>query len=106
MSASALPCAPGLALKVPEADDRRALCKQPPLRRPHQPGRLFLFVLLSAMATTFHYRCPNTEQAVQGWSADDATDDGDEYQSVACLACAQVHLVNLKTGKVLGVTED
>ena len=105
MSASALPCAPGLALKVPEADDRRRFVQTSLLRRPHQPGRLFL-VLLSAMATTFHYRCPNTGQTVQGWSADDATDDGDEYQSVACLACAQVHLVNLKTGKMLGVTED
>ena len=57
------------------------------------------------MATTFHYRCPSTGQTVQGWSADDVSDDGDEYQSVACLACAQVHLVNLKTGKVLGVAE-
>ena len=77
-----------------------------PLGAPTNRGAFFWFVLLSAMATTFHYRCPNTGQAVQGWSADDATDDGDEYQSVACLACAQVHLVNLKTGKVLGATED
>jgi len=53
------------------------------------------------MATTFLYRCPNTRQTVQGWSADEVTDD-DEYQSIACLACAQLHLVNPKTGKVLG----
>ena len=57
------------------------------------------------MATTFLYRCPNTAQTVQGWSADEVTDD-DDYQSIACLACAQAHLINLKTGKVLGATED
>jgi len=60
----------------------------------------------SSMATTFLYRCPNTGQTVRGWSADEVTDDETKYQSVACLACAQVHLVNLKTGKVLGATED
>ena len=27
------------------------------------------------MATTFLYRCPNTAQTVQGWPADDVTDD-------------------------------
>jgi hypothetical protein len=53
------------------------------------------------MATTFLYRCPNTRQTVQGWSAEDVSDD-DEYESIACLACAQLHLINLKTGKVLG----
>jgi len=57
------------------------------------------------MATTFLYRCPNTRQTVQGWSAEDVSDD-DEYQSIACLACAQAHLVNPKTGKVLGAEEN
>jgi len=34
-------------------------------------------------------------------------DDGDDtYQSFACVACTRVHLVNLKTGKVLGQEED
>ena len=58
------------------------------------------------MATTFLYRCPITAQTVQGWSADDVTDDDTSYQSVASLACAQTHLINLKTGKVLGAKED
>ena len=58
------------------------------------------------MATTFLYRCPNTRQTVQGWSAEDPTDDDNEYQSIACLACAQLHFVDLKTGKVLWVKED
>ena len=44
------------------------------------------------MATTFLYRCPNTRQTVRGWPADEVTDDDTEYQSVACLACAQLHL--------------
>jgi hypothetical protein len=58
------------------------------------------------MATTFLYRCPNTRRTVQGWSAEDVSDDDTAYQSVACLACAQVHLINLKTGKVLGEKKD
>ena len=43
-----------------------------------------------------------------GWSADEVTDDNedDTYQSFACAACTRVHLVNLKTGKVLGEGED
>ena len=64
-------------------------------------------MLLSPMATTFLYRCPNTGQTVQGWSADEITaDDDDVYQSVECLACTRLHLINLKTGKVLGAEED
>jgi len=55
----------------------------------------------------FLYRCPNTGQQVQGWIADDPTedhpeDDADTYQTLACLVCARVHLINAKTGKVLG----
>jgi hypothetical protein len=44
---------------------------------------------------------------VQGWSADEVNDqDDDVYQSFECLACTTVHLINLKTGKVLGERED
>ena len=31
------------------------------------------------MPRTFLYRCPNTGQNVQGWSADEVTDDDDTY---------------------------
>jgi hypothetical protein len=56
---------------------------------------------------TFLYRCPNTGQNVQRWSADEVTTDDDNgYQSFQCLACTRVHLVNLKTGKVLGEEDD
>ena len=58
------------------------------------------------MATIFLYRCPNTAQTVQGWSVDEVTDDDTSYQSVACLACTQTHLINLRTGMVLGAKED
>ena len=33
-------------------------------------------------------------------------DDENTYKSVSCLACTRMHLVNLKTGKVLGVEEE
>ena len=41
----------------------------------------------------FLYQCPNTGKQVQGWIADDPTeddpaDDTDTYRSLACLACA------------------
>jgi len=39
------------------------------------------------MATTFLYRCPSAAQTVQGWFADEATDDDASYQLVKCLAC-------------------
>jgi len=57
------------------------------------------------MPRTFLYRCPNTGQNVQGWSADEVTDDDETYQSFQCMACTRVHLVNLKTGKMLGEEE-
>jgi hypothetical protein len=50
----------------------------------------------------FLYRRPNIGQKVQTWAADDPEDDDLTYIQVTCLACAQVHLVNPKTGKVLG----
>ena len=47
----------------------------------------------------FLYRCPNTGDIVQAWAADDPEDDDLTYVQVTCLACAQAHLVNPKTGK-------
>jgi hypothetical protein len=41
---------------------------------------------------------------VQGWLADDPSgDEGDVYETVTCLACTRVHLINRTTGRVLGV---
>jgi hypothetical protein len=51
----------------------------------------------------FLYRCPTTALNVQGWFGDEVVDDEDTtYETVTCLACRQVHLVNRSTGKVLG----
>ena len=54
----------------------------------------------------FLYRCPNTGDNVQAWAADDPEDDDLTYVQVTCLACAQAHLVNPKTGKVLGSDDE
>ncbi len=54
----------------------------------------------------FLYRCPNTGLRVQGFVAEDVPDDADTYESVTCLACQQVHLVNPATGKVLGEADE
>ena len=40
------------------------------------------------------------------WRADDPEDDDLTYVQVRCLACAQAHLVNPKTGKVLGSDDE
>jgi len=55
---------------------------------------------------TFLYSCPNTGQKVQGFVAEDVSDDPDTYETVTCLACRRVHLVSPATGKVLGVEEE
>jgi hypothetical protein len=49
----------------------------------------------------FLYRCPKTGENVQAYAIDDA-EDALTYVQVTCLACAQAHLVNPKTGRVLG----
>ena len=50
----------------------------------------------------FLYRCPNTGLNVQGFAADPT----DNFELVTCLVCKRVHLVNPRTGKVLGADED
>jgi hypothetical protein len=55
---------------------------------------------------TFLYRCPNTGLLVQGWIGEDPTNrDEDRFEAVTCTACGRVHLVNPKTGKVLGAND-
>ena len=54
----------------------------------------------------FLCRCPNTGHNVQGFIAEEVSDDDEAYESVTCLACRQLHLVNLATGKLLGVGDD
>jgi hypothetical protein len=54
----------------------------------------------------FLYRCPNKGDNVQAWADDEPDDDEFTYVQVRCLACAQLHLINLKTGKVLGSDDE
>jgi hypothetical protein len=49
--------------------------------------------------------CPNTGQHVHGWLEDESESEGDTYQTVTCLACQLVHLVNAR-GRVLGDDEE
>jgi hypothetical protein len=55
---------------------------------------------------TFIFRCPATGLNVQGHVADDkVSKDDNAFESVTCLACRQIHLVNPGTGKVLGIPD-
>ena len=51
----------------------------------------------------FLFTCPSTNLNVQHWRDDDDEDVSDnEYEAITCKACARLHLINRKTGKVLG----
>jgi hypothetical protein len=52
------------------------------------------------------FRCPATGLSVQGWLADDpSVTEGEVYETVTCLACTRLHLINRATGRVLGDDE-
>jgi hypothetical protein len=53
------------------------------------------------------FRCPTTGSHVQGWIVEDVTDANEyTYETVTCPACQQAHLINPKTGRVLGGAEE
>ena len=53
------------------------------------------------------FTCPSTNLNVQHWRDEDDEDAPDnEYEAVMCKACARLHLINLKTGKVLGQEDE
>ena len=54
----------------------------------------------------FLFRCPNTDQHVQGWSAQEVERSEDQYETVTCTACQAVHLVNPSTGKIAGAPKE
>jgi hypothetical protein len=45
--------------------------------------------------------CPTTKLNVQHWLEDDKDVTENEYKGVTCKACARVHLINRKTGRLL-----
>jgi hypothetical protein len=52
------------------------------------------------------FRCPAIGLNVQGWLADDPSgSEGEVYETVTCLACSRLHLINRMTGRVLGGDE-
>jgi len=63
--------------------------------------------------TSFVYRCPNTKAMVKGFVVVEdipehfnfEPEDG-PYESMYCNMCKQAHIVNVKTGKVLGEDDD
>jgi hypothetical protein len=49
------------------------------------------------------FRCTQTRTNVQVWLPEATQPEcADSYEAVACPACARVHLINRKTGKMLG----
>jgi len=54
----------------------------------------------------FLYRCPNTGHKVQGFVAEQVSENDDAYEAITCLACKQVHLVNPASGKVIGADDE
>jgi len=63
------------------------------------------------MAEKFHiymptavFKCPSVGLHVEAWFPDlpDGEDATAVYQSVQCIACNAVHIVNTKTGQLFG----
>jgi hypothetical protein len=55
----------------------------------------------------FLYHCPKTGPRVQGWTALEESEWGDDsYEGVACLACGGVHFVNPKSGQRVGEKDE
>jgi NAD-dependent dihydropyrimidine dehydrogenase PreA subunit len=52
------------------------------------------------------FTCPTTKFKVQHWLEDDEAATDNEYKAITCQACARLHLINLKIGKLLGQDND
>ena len=48
------------------------------------------------------FRCPITGFHVHAWIEGEDSEANHTYKSVTCAACQRVHLVNLKSGRVVG----
>jgi len=53
------------------------------------------------MTRPFLFKCPITNQHVQGW-LDDEDAQPTEFEGMTCPACMRLHLINRKTGELLG----
>ena len=54
----------------------------------------------------FIFRCPTTDINVQHWLDEDQDISENEYEGIICPACTRLHLINRKTGKLLGEEEE
>jgi hypothetical protein len=86
--------------------DTRSREAPPPWRTAsggRQPARAaILFVLFSSNVEDVSLSLSKHRPNRAGWFAEEITDDENAYEAVACLICTQTHLVDMKTGKVLG----
>jgi hypothetical protein len=53
------------------------------------------------MSRPFIFKCPITNQHVQGWLEDEDA-QVTEFEGMTCPACTRLHFVNRKTGELLG----
>ena len=65
-----------------------------------QASIIFLYL------ANFVFRCPATGLNVQHETDDDADISENEYEAITYLACTGLHLVNRKTGKLLGQDDE
>jgi hypothetical protein len=57
---------------------------------------------VAAFMAAFVFKCPNTYHEIQHWLDDDEDVPGNEYEIIKCAACSRLHLINRKTGALLG----
>jgi len=48
------------------------------------------------------FRCPNTGSYVDAWIEGEDSEADHSYEALTCVACQRVHLVNPKSGRVIG----
>jgi hypothetical protein len=52
------------------------------------------------------FSCPSTRLKVQHWLDDDEDAPETEYEAITCKACARLHLINRRTGRLLGQEDE
>lgn len=56
---------------------------------------------------TLLYQCPKMRMGVQTWLATDPSrHENDGYESITCIVCGRMHLVDRRTGKVVSENDD
>jgi uncharacterized protein YbaR (Trm112 family) len=55
---------------------------------------------------TLLFTCPITRMKVPALLDSDEDTSANEYEAITCKACARIHLINRKTGKLLGKQDE